>query len=400
MTPGARLAAAISVLDRHLAGEAAERALTNWARRNRFAGSKDRAAIRDLVFDVLRRKRSSAALGGGGDGRALVLGLLIGTGEDPRPLFDGQGYAPPPLGPDELARLPGPQGLPAIAERGAALDCQDWLLPLFDRALADRSEAVLRIMRERAPVFLRANLLRGGRAEAIAALGAEGIAAEAHPLSPTAIRLCGHPRGLQAGAAFRTGLVELQDAASQAVVDMLPLRPGGRTLDYCAGGGGKTLAIAARLAGDPAARVAAFDIDPARMRDLPSRAQRTGARVDILTPGALARGQGHDLVFCDAPCSGSGAWRRSPQAKWQLTPEELQHLCAQQAEVLARASRLVAPGGVLAYATCSLFDEENSGQLRNFLASNPGWSLKDERLFTPCEGGDGFYCAVLTQGQG
>jgi 16S rRNA (cytosine967-C5)-methyltransferase len=157
-------------------------------------------------------------------------------------------------------------------------------------------------------------------------------------------------------------------------------------LDYCAGGGGKALALAAR-----GAAVTAHDADPGRMRDLPARAARAGARVEIEAAPAGA----FDLVLCDAPCSGSGTWRRAPEAKWRLTPERLAALTELQAQILDQAAPLVAPGGALAYATCSLLEAENGAQTADFLARHPGWQLENERRLTPLEGGDGFYLALL-----
>ncbi|CAN0591661.1 unnamed protein product, partial [Laminaria digitata] len=194
----------------------------------------------------------------------------------------------------------------------------------------------------------------------------DGIIASPHSLSPTALRVSEGARAIARSDAYLSGAVELQDAASQAVVDALPLRPGLSVLDYCAGGGGKALAMAARLAGG---RVDAHDAAPQRMVDLPARADRAGADVRIVQK---PRGS-YDLVFCDVPCSGSGAWRRAPEGKWRLTQARLSELCAIQAGILDQAARLVAPGGCLAYATCSVRGEENAEQVRAFLARAPGW---------------------------
>lgn len=184
--------------------------------------------------------------------------------------------------------------------------------------------------------------------------------------------------------------MELQDAASQAVVEALPLIPGQRVLDYCAGGGGKALALAAR-----GAEVVAHDISAARMRDIPARAERAGVRVEVATEaGRLGR---FPLVLVDAPCSGSGSWRRAPEGKWLLTEARLATLRDMQADILAAACRRVAPGGILAYATCSLLEEENGDRIRDFLSRERGWRQSFARSLSPLEGGDGFYLAVLEQ---
>lgn len=381
MTPAARVQTAIEILDRIAGGVAAEKALTSWGRRARFAGSGDRAAVRDHVFDVLRRWRSTAALGGAETGRARMLGLARMQDAPLDQLFSGERFAPAPL--TEAERTGG-----GVSEDGAAMDLPDWLIARFRSSLGDRAGAVAEALRHRADVFLRVNTLRGDRADAVAALAAEGIVAEPHPLASTALRVTEGARKVARTEAYLSGVVELQDAASQAVVEALPVAPGQRVLDYCAGGGGKTLVLAARLDGGP---VTAHDADPARMSDLPARAARAGAEVRM---DAAPRGP-FDLVLCDVPCSGSGAWRRSPEGKWRLTPERLTEVQGQQAAILRTCAGLVGPGGHLAYATCSVLAEENAGQIAAFHTRNPGWKTVTERQFLPQDGGDGFYIAVL-----
>lgn len=381
MTPAARHAAAIEVLDRILAGTAVESALTNWGRAHRFAGSGDRHAIRDLVFDALRCRRSFAALGGGLTGRGLILGGLRAQGADPAGIFTGLAHAPAPVSPEEGGRAP---------EAGEALDVPDWLLPELAASLGQDMARVLEAMRHRAPVFLRVNLARIGRDAARELLAGEGISSQPHDLAASALQVTGGERRIVASAAYQQGLVELQDASSQAVVENLALRPGLRVLDYCAGGGGKTLALAAR-----GVEPMAHDAAPQRMRDLPARATRAGARVRIVeNPEKSAP---YDFILMDAPCSGSGSWRRDPQGKWALTPERLAQLMASQAAILDQCQGLMAPGGVLAYATCSLLRCENEAQVQGFLTRNPGWRRLAEQRFSPLQGGDGFFLATLTR---
>ncbi|RBP84885.1 16S rRNA (cytosine967-C5)-methyltransferase [Rhodobacter sp. 140A] len=389
MTPAARLAAAIAILDQLREGAPAERALTNWGRASRFAGSGDRAAVRDHVFDVLRCRGSFAALGGGESGRALVLGLARAQGLDIAALFTGEGHAPAPLSEEEAARLAQP-----LPDEGALadLDWPDWLRPQLQADLGAAYAAVSARMRARAPVFLRVNLARGDRAAAQAALALEGIATRPHPLAETALEVTGGARRIQASAAYRDGLVELQDAASQAAIAQVPVAAGMRVLDYCAGGGGKALALAARA---PKARIEAHDIDPGRMRDIPVRAARAGARISTVAPGRP--GRDYDLVLVDAPCSGSGTWRRTPEAKWRLTPDRLAELCTLQAQILRAAAARVAPGGRLLYMTCSLLDAENAAQAEAFVRET-GWQVAEQRRFTPLDGGDGFFAAQLERG--
>jgi 16S rRNA (cytosine967-C5)-methyltransferase len=382
MTPAARLSAAIEVLDRILAGAAEEPCLANWGRANRYAGSGDRHAIRDLVFDALRNRRSFAALGGGLTGRGLVLGAVRSAGQDPAEVFTGLGHAPSPVGPQEAGRVP------AGAE---ALDVPDWLEPPLQAALGADYSATMQAMRSRAPVFLRVNLARISRDQAVQRLAAEGIGADPHPLVNTALQVIEGARKIQTAPAYLEGLVELQDASSQAVVAVLDLRPGMQVLDYCAGGGGKTLAMAAR-----GATVFAHDISPARMKDLPNRAKRAKAKAGILENPALSAP--YDLILIDAPCSGSGSWRRDPQGKWALTPERLAELLRIQAGILDRAVPLLGQGGVLAYATCSLLSAENEAQIAAFLGRQPEFRILDQRRFGPLQGGDGFFVTLLTRG--
>ncbi len=380
MTPAARAAAAIAALDRILAGEAAEKVLTLWGRAARYAGSGDRAAVRDVVYDCLRCKRSFAALGGGMTGRGLVLGAARAAGAAAL-WFDGS-----PHGPAVAADGPGrqPEGL-------EALDCPDWLAPRLRAALGEDFTPVMQALRSRAPVFLRVNAAKATVVEAIAALAAEGIAAAPHPLSNFALEVTGNARKIQHSAAYGQGLVELQDAASQAVAEAVPLADGAKVLDLCAGGGGKTLALAARAD----VKIFAHDASPRRMADLPARAARAGARVTIAeNPDKTAP---YDVILTDVPCSGSGSWRRDPEGKWALTGEKLAALLVMQAEILDRAARLCAPGGVIAYATCSLLREENEDQVAAFLTRATGWSLRESRRFTPLQGGDGFGLALLAR---
>ena len=385
MTPAARMQAAIAVLEGVLAGGAAERALTTWARRARYAGSGDRAAVRDHVYDALRRLRSSAWLGGAGDvppaamdARAVMAGLVRGTGGDPATLFDGSRHGPAPLGPGAAPDI-------GAAPDGVRRDVPDWLLAPLDASLGAEAGAVCEALRHRAPVHLRANVARTSRDALIERLAEEGVVARPHPASPTAVEVECAPRGLTAGAAFAAGLFEMQDAGSQALVGRLPLEAGMRVLDLCAGGGGKALAMAAR---EPGLTILAYDAVPGRLRDLPARARRAGAAIAPTdAPEACAP---FDLVVCDVPCSGSGAWRRQPEARWRLTPGRLAALAPVQVGILTRAAALARPGGRVAYMTCSLLDAENGDVVGG---AAPGAGLDAEATWrrTPLDGTDGFY---------
>ncbi|MBL4928030.1 RsmB/NOP family class I SAM-dependent RNA methyltransferase [Fuscibacter oryzae] len=381
MTPPARAAAAIAVLDRILAGENAEQALTNWGRASRFAGSGDRAAVRDLVFQALRCRRSYAALGGAQTGRGLILGHFRAEGIDLEAVFTGEGHAP--------ARASGEEG--RAPTENEALDCPDWLAPRLEQSLGDDFPAVMASLRQRAPVFLRVNVQRCEVAEAQAMLEREGIATRRNHLAKNALEVTENARKIQASAAYADGAVELQDAASQAIVEALPLAEGMRVLDHCAGGGGKTLAMAARAR----LKLWAHDVTPGRMRDLPARAARAGVKVALAEiPEKTAP---YDLVLTDVPCSGSGSWRRDPQGKWALTAAKMAELAVVQATILARAAAMVGPSGWLAYATCSLLEEENDGRIATFLAANPNWRQERSLRLTPLDGADGFFLSLLTR---
>ncbi|MFC4668868.1 RsmB/NOP family class I SAM-dependent RNA methyltransferase [Seohaeicola nanhaiensis] len=386
MTPAARVQAAIDCLDRILDGAPAEKVLTSWARASRFAGSGDRAAVRDLVFDGLRARRSLAALGGAETGRGILLGLLRRRGQDPDSLFTGGGYGPEVM--SDIERAAGHDPEPGAE----AADVPDWLWPRFVSSLGHQAVAAAEALRHRAPVHLRVNIARTDRDGAIAALARDGVEARPHPAAATALEVTDGARRLRNAAAYIDGLVELQDAASQAVVEALPLRRGMRVLDYCAGGGGKTLAIAAR----GGVSVFAHDAAPQRLADLPARADRAGAQVALLDGAALKRASRFDLILCDVPCSGSGSWRRAPDGKWRLTAERLDALREVQRDILDAAAGLLTPGGVLAYATCSVLTEENESQVQAFMAGHSSFALVYEQRWPLTGDTDGFYTAQLT----
>ena len=385
MTPAARVAAAIEILDMIGDGLPAEQVLTRWSRSNRFAGSKDRAAIRDYVFDVMRVRRSAAWLGRAGTGRGLMIGLLRAQGVDLNTVFTGEGHAPTPLMDYEEAL---PEGdLP----QQDALNLPDWLVDLFTEALGDAAESTALALQERAPITLRINIAKTTISEALQMLSDAGVEAVANPLSPTALTVVNGNRRIRNSAAYLDGFVELQDASSQAVVDALPNAL--RILDYCAGGGGKALAIAARGAD----AIFAHDVDPSRMRDLPLRAARADAEITQLEGSELTRSGPYDLVLVDAPCSGSGSWRRAPEAKWRLTREQLVQTMRVQDSILDEAMSLVAPNGMLAYATCSILPDENRARVDAFLSRHSGWKCVWDHTFEISELGDGFYTAHLQQ---
>lgn len=384
MTPAARFGAAIDVLDKIVQGASAEQTLTTWARQNRYAGSKDRAAVRDHVYDVLRQKRSVAARGGGQSGRALILGLLRAQGIDPKRVFGAGGYAPDALTAEETST--GREMSPA-----EAVDMPDWLWPTWCESLGDVAEDVARMQQTRAGMFLRVNLRTTDVNGAQASLAADGITTEPLDDIHTALHVTENERKTFLSDPYKKGLVEVQDAASQAA--MIDLVPHVLTdvLDYCAGGGGKALALA-DLTG---AKVYAHDISPARTADLPMRAKRAGVEIDLVETSNLRSIGPFQTVLCDAPCSGSGTWRRTPDAKWRLTDDDLDTLVHTQSGIIRDGAKLVALNGTLAYATCSVLDRENDAVVGQFLDENSGFQIVSRRKWLPSILNDGFYLAIM-----
>lgn len=376
MTPEGRVAAAIDVLDDWLAGARADRALTSWGRAHRFAGSKDRAAIRDLVFEAIRCKRSFAALGGAETGRGLMLGRLRASGVAPESIFGVGRFGPAAISDAD------PDGHPPSG--AAALDAPDWLAPKVQASLHDAADGFWRANQTRAPVFLRAR----DRDRAAAALLAEGIGCTPHPEVGTALEVTENPRRVAGSQAMQNGEVELQDAHSQDSVLTLP--PAKRILDYCAGAGGKALALSARYD----APVVAHDVSLARMEALPDRARRAKADITRCLTKDLPKAA-FDMVFCDAPCSGSGTWRRDPEGKWRLTEQDLEEVQQAQREVLTAASAHMTPEATLVYVTCSVLEDENEAQVRWAEEALPHLSCIETRRWPVGPSGDGFFRAVF-----
>jgi 16S rRNA (cytosine967-C5)-methyltransferase len=318
-------------------------------------------------------------------GRALMLGALRDQGVEVGAVFTGEGYAP-----EALTSAEAVSGTPTPDDQ---LDLPDWLIAEFNRSLGHDASRAARMMRQRAPIMVRANSARTDAAHLCDILVAEGISAQPHEIASTAIQVTDGARRLNQSDAYKAGLFEMQDGSSQAAMEAVPLPQTGTILDYCAGGGGKTLALAAR--GGAGLRWIAHDADPARMKDLTERAARAGVEVhlaqdpDDLTPP-------FDLVLCDVPCSGSGTWRRTPDAKWSLTPRRLEDLQQIQASILENAAALVAGGGTLVYATCSVLRQESEAQIEAFQAALPRWRSVLTRRWPVSDGGDGFFIAIMS----
>ena len=383
MTPGAHIAAAIEVLDQILAGKNAEVSLIKWGRSNRFAGSGDRYAIRDIVYDALRQKNSLTKRSKNISGRSWIIALLKKREVNLDEYFGATRYSPPKIKKWELELLP-------IENESDLYDIPDWLWPKWKASLGIKAIEVANTLKERANIFLRVNIIKGTRQDAIQALEKDGILSKFHPTVSTALIVNKGTRKIKNSEAYNIGLVELQDASSQASVLKLNIHQNGPILDFCAGGGGKSLALSAYL-NKP---IFAYDANFERMKDLPNRACRSGANIRVIKSNNLKKYY-YGLVFCDVPCSGSGSWRRDPEGKWSLTSQDYERLLSRQQKILATASQLVKTNGNLVYATCSILKDENKAQIQKFLKNTNDWALKKEKFSIPSELGDGFYFCML-----
>ncbi len=431
MTPAARLSAAIEVLDEIASRRRpASDALKDWGLARRFAGSGDRAAVAGLVYDALRRRKSAAFLLGEDTSRAVLLGALrLARGLDAAEigrLCSGERFAPQPLTDDERRRLA--SGALDGAPPDVLGDVPDWLGPSLERAFGSEVGAETAALAERAPLDLRVNTLNASR---------ELVAAEIAHLQPVPTRHA--PAGLrilhgpgerapsiQSDPAFLKGQIEIQDEGSQLAALLAGAASGQQVVDLCAGGGGKTLALAAAMGG--AGQIYATDSDPRRLAPIHARLERAGLRnVQVRTPrggqDAVTDLDGRaDLVLVDAPCTGTGTWRRNPDAKWRVRPGSLATRIREQATVLDRAAALVRPGGRIAYVTCSVLPEENDGAVDALLGRGAGLTPLDPRAvvagsglaglaeavrfterglqMSPLRTGtDGFYVALLVRGE-
>ncbi|MBH5322417.1 RsmB/NOP family class I SAM-dependent RNA methyltransferase [Aurantiacibacter sediminis] len=389
MTPAARIQASIEVLDRIIEaarhqGPPADRLIAQWFKDHRFAGSKDKRAIREHVYDAIRACGPVPQ-----SGRAAMLGLAEDNAEL-KALFDGSNYGPAAIQPDET-----------VADDGIA---PDWL---EDRLIASGvSQEEAESLLTRAPLDTRINRLKvdGALGDLPEAGGPiEGLDALRFPMGTR----------VEDWDAYALGLIEVQDAGSQTACLAVGAAPGDTVVDLCAGGGGKTLALAAAM--QNSGTLIAADTDKRRLSQLAPRAERAGAAIAetiLLDPGkegeALSAWKGKaDHVLIDAPCSGTGTWRRNPEARWRLTPDSLDRLTQLQARLLRLGASLVKPGGHLTYVTCSLLDEEGKAQIAQFLDSETGWNAATPelpfgrphghgiRLVPHHDGTDGFFIARI-----
>ena len=415
MKPSARLQAAIDILTAlEKTDQPADRLIRDYFRARRYAGSKDRAAVAERVFGVLRHRFSLAWAIQDETPRGLVLASIVQEGGDPDTLFTGEAYAPPALSEDEEKRRKALRGDPPLYAEG---EFPEFLTPELMRAFGDKVLREMAALQARAPVDLRVNTLRRERGEVLAALVAQGFAAEATPFAPHGIRIASGEAtsSLGRGAMFESGAFEFQDEAAQIAATLCRARPGMRILDLAAGAGGKTLALAAAMRNQ--GEIVACDIRQPALQELAARATRAGAtniRTHLLDGNTPLEGK-FDAVLLDAPCSGSGIWRRQPELRWKLTPKILAQRISLQDELLDRAATLVKPGGRLIYATCSILPSENQDRVAAFRLRHPQFApvsaagiwakeaggqppsgMADDFRATPhTTGTDGFYTAIL-----
>jgi 16S rRNA (cytosine967-C5)-methyltransferase len=430
LTPGAQIAAAIDILTAIDVGDRpADDVAAGYFRHRRYIGAKDRAQISGHVYAVLRYRAAldwwTARCGVAIGPRSRMLGcLVLIEGWRPERIIacvDGGRFRPLPLGhPEEklVRELAGHTLRHPEMPRATAYEAPEWLEPYLDRVFGKGLEREMAALNAPAPTDLRVNLLMADREGAQRALAAEGVAAEPTPLSPIGLRLRQRvPLGNL--AAFKEGLVEVQDESSQIAALLADARPGMRVVDFCAGAGGKTLALAAGMANR--GKLVACEVSAYRLERAARRLRRAGvSNVERRALGSerdkwVKRHAGSfDRVFVDVPCLGTGTWRRNPDAKWRMHPEDLAELVERQQQILCSAARLVRPGGRLVYATCSLLREEDEDQAEAFLAAEPGFSVYpvarawEERIggaspagedylrLTPARHGtDGFFIAIF-----
>lgn len=384
MTPAARITAAIEVLDDiETNRRPTSEAIKAWGVAHRFAGSGDRSNVANIVYDALRVRDSARALMRSQSSRATVIGMLrLFRKLEPEAiagLFGVDRYAPPPLTTGERTNLASP--LPETTPAHVLGDYPEWLDAHFARQFGKNRAAEVGALAARAPLDLRVNTLKAIRPHIMEAIGHHNP--EPSPLSPNGLRVQPREDGrvpyVQAEPAFIKGAMEVQDEGSQLAALLAGAKPGMQVLDLCAGGGGKTLALAAEM--NNKGQIFATDNDARRLKPIHERLERAGVRnVQVRTPTARAPKvdglQGKmDLVLVDAPCTGTGTWRRNPDAKWRMRPGSLEERVKEQVQVLDIAALCVAPGGRLVYITCSLLDEENGAQVSGFLTRHKGFSV-------------------------
>ena len=395
-----RAAAAINILDDYLKGYPLEKALKQWFKKNRFAGSNDRRNIRDLVFDILRKRlilyypfQINEYVE---NGRILVLSYLFLYKKGSFSLEDikKNKYLSPPINSNELIILNNINRLVKKAPKNISLNYPEFLEEKLSQSLGNNFNAIMELFLKRAPVYLRINQNKINLKEAKIKLENQGIFSEICPSSNYALKVISGEKLIKNSSSYQLGEVELQDLSSQLTTELVQISSGKKILDFCAGSGGKALAIASRLRNK--VDIFAYDLNNLKYKNLIYRTNKAGANITIIDSKQLIKYKNFfDIVFVDAPCSGTGTWRRDPKIKWELNDQKLTLLTKNQYSIIKQASSYLKNGGFLIYVVCSLLEDEGDLIIRKYLLHHKNYSKVKSGIFHPINASDGFYFSVL-----
>lgn len=404
MRVSARFRAAQEILDLLLTREMSSKTIINWERGNKFAGSKDRKNIRDIVFHCLRNKRYFLYWWGKAKrdsaGRKLVLSYIVDRfGSDSLdrendffgikdfdflPLSDSENEI---LSENWLKRV-------EINEDPIKYSYPDFLDRDLKISLNGDFSKVMEMLSTRAPVYLRANKIKISTSNLIKKLHIEGFEVEQNSKNMDILKVLNEPKKMKLSSLFLEGAFEFQDLGSQNIGHRIPVTEGMKILDFCAGGGGKSLALASKFCNR--IKLHAYDINSTRLESFKLRAKRSGAQIKFLNKESVFN-ETYDLILVDVPCSGTGTWRRDPFAKWNLNSSNLQKISEIQMDILEKVSSQVERGGSICYITCSLLKKENEENISVFLKKDNRYEAGMYHQVSPLEGGDGFFMALLNK---
>ena len=377
----------IEILDTYLNEAKIDFVLRKWAIKHRFAGSSDRRKIKDIIFDIIRQKKSCEHVGGGFSGRNLLIGYLKLKGTELSSVFDNSKFGPEELTIKEQNINVDLSNLSNIYE----LDFPSWLIPILRRSLLNEFSNVVKALRNRSHIQLRVNLKKISRLNVMKKLQKNNIECEINELCSTALNVLNGAQHILTSPCFENGFVELQDAGSQLVSELIEINYNDKVLDMCAGAGGKSLAISCGAELD--ATYFAWDINFDRMKDIDARSKRAGVKIEKVIK--LSSKSFYNKIIIDAPCSGSGSWRRDPEGKWRLDEDILDNYVKTQRELILKGLKLLAPRGQILYITCSILDIENGKLIDDLISSVLSLRLVKSISLVPSSKSDGFYGAVL-----
>lgn len=377
----------IEILDTYLNEAKIDFVLRKWAIKHRFAGSSDRRKIKDIIFDIIRQKKSCEHVGGGFSGRNLLIGYLKLKGTELSSVFDNSKFGPEELTIKEQNINVDFSNLSNIYE----LDFPSWLIPILRRSLLNEFSNVVKALRNRSHIQLRVNLKKISRLNAMKKLQKNNIECEINELCSTALNVLNGAQHILTSPCFENGFVELQDAGSQLVSELIEINYNDKVLDMCAGAGGKSLSISCGAELD--ATYFAWDINFDRMKDIDARSKRAGVKIEKVIK--LSSKSFYNKIIIDAPCSGSGSWRRDPEGKWRLDEDILDNYVKTQRELILKGLKLLAPRGQILYITCSILDIENGKLIDDLISSVLSLRLVKSISLVPSSKSDGFYGAVL-----